>query len=595
MQLSPSQASLVTGDDDDPRRSYVETRGPFTVCMQEVVHESGVLGQGRPTDKVGAVKIGASLQTPQTYANETDNVRAAIKNRIEDKHIPYTPTGEDTWRIKKFIDACMDDTKGIFTRKRIKEWAAQHPILEELRSSKWSTDRVSKAIERAFTEAKVEVNFGIKLEALPEKGKAPRLLIADGDVGQLLSLATIHCFEWILFEHYESHCVKHGDSRAKMRDIAARMRGTCSHEQDVCEGDGTAWDTCCSLDVRAQLENRILWKITAVLVEVTALPKEWFIEQMKPNELKKLKARSRKCDPATGHIATTVMHTINAIRRSGHRGTSCLNWWVNHALWAISFMDEPWKVINARQRRFKCRWGKKDVFYDYVFEGDDSYTTSQNLKIHVGELEAFWKRMGFNMKFLWVEPKAETGGIGVSTVIGFNIAVDKYGPLPDEIIPEPKRGLISSAWSVSTVLRTTVDTGCPDYHALAAASHTARAAGMAGCFPELYYLYIAQARYHTRQHRIKRMPWTGENAALDREAKMKIWGTDNASESGYFVDQGLQHAADLHAKRPRADKLIHALGLDVTALEAAAFTALDELGPDNDDILRGVIPASWGW
>lgn len=40
------------------------------------------------------------------------------------------------------------------------------------------------------------------------------------------------------------------------------------------------------------------------------------------------------------HEGRYVFH-LNAIRRSGHRGTSCLNWWMNFALWACSITNFP--------------------------------------------------------------------------------------------------------------------------------------------------------------------------------------------------------------------------------------------------------------
>ena len=52
--------------------------------------------------------------------------------------------------------------------------------------------------------------------------------------------------------------------------------------------------------------------------------------------------------------ATHVIKT-RAIRRSGHRGTSCLNWWVNVALWIRSVAEDPVSAFAERGIDGKCK------------------------------------------------------------------------------------------------------------------------------------------------------------------------------------------------------------------------------------------------
>lgn len=571
---------MLSGDVYDPRAAYVSEVGGFTVLLQE---EAGpVLGQGSPTDKVAAVKIGCSPVTPQAYANTQANIEAAIHHRIKAKQVKPKLTEEDKARIKAFVYAAKDDKRGIFSRSNIERWARENPIWEELKSSKWSADRVRAAVDKAWAKAEIRPDFAIKLEALPERGKAPRLLIADSDLGQLLALACIGCFETLLFERYKDHAIKHEAPRDALVRVLTRMRGGAKYKQQVIEGDGSSWDTCCGVELRALLEAPLLWHVSAVLIETMGQPKEWFVEHMRICDQKKLKSKNKKVDPVLNYCAKEVMNVIDAIRRSGHRGTSCLNWWVNHSLWALSFMDDARRVLNPNARRFKCRYGGQDVFYDYLFEGDDSYVTSQNLVQHEEQLKAFWLRHGFVMKFVLPKPwTSEDVMAGVSTVVGFNVLVDEHGPLPDEVLPEPMRGLVSSAWSTSVELRNGLDKGCPRYHGVAAASYLARYAGTAGCFPALAAMYRAQATYHLRH--------CDKAATLDRESQMKLFGR----EAPVPMQEVLSAADELRYTRREASRLIQALGLRQDNVERALCEAVEELGPDADQRFRLLLPRSW--
>eukprot|EP00972_Heterocapsa_arctica_P056549 8347127-Heterocapsa_arctica.AAC.1 len=55
-------------------------------------------------------------------------------------------------------------------------------------------------------------------------------------------------------------------------------------------------------------------------------PEKWHLEHSKACEAGKLKL-------FYNHKYETMQVTIDAIRRSGHRGTSCLNWWINFVKW----------------------------------------------------------------------------------------------------------------------------------------------------------------------------------------------------------------------------------------------------------------------
>jgi len=97
---------------------------------------------------------------------------------------------------------------------------------------------------------------------------------------------------------------------------------------------------------------------------------------------------------------------LDAIRRSGHLGTSCLNFWVNFALWHIIVFGE-----NASYFLDPNCDHSVDVFgvrrtWKSCFEGDDSalatkpgFTDTQKKAI-----EEAWTQFGFHMKLVFVNP-----------------------------------------------------------------------------------------------------------------------------------------------------------------------------------------------
>lgn len=101
-------------------------------------------------------------------------------------------------------------------------------------------------------------------------------------------------------------------------------------------------------------------------------------------------------------VLNSVFH-LNAIRRSGHRGTSCLNWWMNFALWACSITNTPEMFLTNSRTWFTDHTGKTR-WWRGVFEGDDSFcrlfpAIVDGDTFHT-ELLAKWERYGHRMKLI---------------------------------------------------------------------------------------------------------------------------------------------------------------------------------------------------
>lgn len=201
---------------------------------------------------------------------------------------------------------------------------------------------------------------------------------------------------------------------------------------------------------------------------------------------------------------------IDAIRRSGCRGTSCLNWWMNFTNWVCSIFKEPERFLDP-----SVRWGE-DVtglkrWWNGCFEGDDSWCgLKPKMKAGDGlskEFEAWWTRQGFRMKIVYVDKRA--------TFCGYWIGCNDGEP-SSFACPEIDRALKNAGVSTSPGARAAARDG--DLNAakdLAAAAAMARAADFAGLVPSLSRKYFEYAKAVKRSRDI-----------TDREMSMRVTGEE---------------------------------------------------------------------
>ena len=111
------------------------------------------------------------------------------------------------------------------------------------------------------------------------------------------------------------------------------------------EGDGSAWDTTCKILIRADTENIVLNHVMTVLIGKGVCPEVWQEEHERVNNEKKaLKLFFQKAFEKTSF-------KIPPIRRSGHRGTSCLNWWDSQCTWLSSIFKGPARFLDIRVKK----------------------------------------------------------------------------------------------------------------------------------------------------------------------------------------------------------------------------------------------------
>lgn len=447
------------------------------------------------TELVGVV-TGPMKDLPNVYTDSADNITQAILNRYTLKAKPNVWTNEDKKKVGAVIRNAMSNGEyGIWSKKKIKEWAERKFHLNDLKSKKWSDKRMSDTIDACCRVVDPYYKFKtkVKLEHMPE-GKPPRFLIIDGDEGTVMALLTICCFEDLLFDHFGKKSIKKANRREAIERCLKELKPPKNKGDDwsTVEGDGTAWDTTCNETVRGCIENPILYHIVGAITECGVVPECWHDAHLESCTKSELKLRFKK-------NMDVVFTKIGAIRRSGHRGTSCLNWWVNYVMWICCLFDDPSNFLLPNVRNGKdihgvMRW------WNGCFEGDDSLcTTSPRLppytivdgKVvlheHVQAFVDFWSRGGFDMKFIFCSTRA--------TFVGTHIVCED-GRLGDLYCPELPRALRSAVCSsplALEVLKAAKPGTSVKLLTIMAATAMGRAADFAGILPTVSKKYLQYA------------------------------------------------------------------------------------------------------
>lgn len=440
----------------------------------EETRVSGVVGNESDLKPL-AFAIGPDLIPAEVMDSCTSNLQAGLAKRVQP--LPFKNENKnDKMMIRKIEKVVSVLIKEVFSKEKIKAWRRENPNIEEFASKKWSASRFNDAMNDALsdTRCRIEQTFQIKQnECLPAKGKAPRPIIQCGDRAQVMMSLPVKCFEELLFAHFEDASIKHLPKFDAMKRVADRFR--FGPKVNLIEGDGSAWDACCNKTIRSMTENRILEHIISTLGDDAEVPKAWFKNVMNDLKKDKLKGKAKVSDATI----TPIRVVIDAIRQSGHRGTSCFNYLINLVCWLCVMCEDPAKMIQKcrgdLQEHYKSAHDGKWYLMRYAFEGDDSaICTTEDVGKWQKEIEEKWTRMGFRMKLVFVEKKM--------TFTGFDFLCDEHGPT-GHFVPEVARNIASSSWSCSAQLKS-----FPwQVHQVGAAAMLARAENFHMCGPYSNY------------------------------------------------------------------------------------------------------------
>jgi len=446
--------------------------------------EKRVTGNVTPAQcpKELATQIGPDLIPTEVMGSTMGNLKAAVAKRVQP--LPFRADKKMVRKIEKTVSALIDK---VFSKKKIARWREQNPMFTEMKSSKWSDERWSRAWYEALAESqpRIEQTFQIKVnEALPAKGKAPRAIIQSGDRAQVLMKLPVKCFEELLFDYFEDASIKHLPKHEAMGRVAKHLRHQV--KAYLLEGDGSAWDACCNRKIRDLTENRVIDHIIKCLGGDWQVPDNWLRIMLDDMSKPMIKGKAK----VTEYSNHPVRVAIDAIRQSGHAGTSCFNYFINLVVWLCVLAENPWDLIRkdsngCLQTKYISARDGKEYELKYAFEGDDSaLSTTEDLKPHAEQIEASWTSLGFRMKLVYVKEKM--------TFTGFDFLCDEQGPV-GTFLPEIARNVASSAWSCSSELKRSPDR----LHQIGAAAMLARAENFKDCGPYSRYfaaLGLAHAR-----------------------------------------------------------------------------------------------------
>jgi len=418
------------GVDADDSEIRAETQGR----IQKTECGFGVVGQS--LDDAGKKQICGVLalpisKEPNVYAQDSANVGKAIEERIDKKQKKCVPTKEDSTKIGYFVASALGNHPrsmrfAPFSTKKICQ-VVHELLIGQVKSKKWTDTRLESTIEKLCQEIdpKFKLNAAVKFESMPE-GKAPRMLIADGDEGQVMALLTIHTMEKLIKEHFPNKGIKGVSKRDAIKRVMKHCRMTKKQVESgggttTFEGDGSAWDTTCTELLRAMVENPVIARIAEILTHyIMTWPQRWHEEHVhicSSSELELIYKKNKE----------RAKFVIDAIRRSGHRGTSCLNWWVNFAVWHCAVFKHPEEFLDPGRVKGEDVRGVMRYLRS-AFEGDDSFlVTTPKLTKDDGVLKdilQFWDRLGFNMKIEMRETRA--------LFVGYYLGLDEYGPIYSE-------------------------------------------------------------------------------------------------------------------------------------------------------------------
>lgn len=502
------------------------------------------------------VQVGVEISQTQAFSSTVGNLQRGLKERIDqDKgkgpnKLPYDPSDD----LKANVDRVI---KHLTTRfvKGVRRWRNNNPDLANLTSKKWCDKRTQNAIMQ-FQQAALECGddeviclaYQIKAnEALPPNNKAPRPIIACGDVGQVAHLLVLKCMEDLMFGYafkesngsylevkglFGDHSIKHLDKHSAVSRVVKRLRR--DKKTFIMASDGSAFDSCHTRQGRAVTENKLIGALVEQLKDDVQTSPQFAtvtLAHRRSHDIKgKCKSKDVSVFPRKKECQSKVIS--HPIRESGDRGTSSLNYLTNFVHWTAILVHEEHVerfILNMgthnEMRMIKCRLTGEEIWYDFFFEGDDSIIgVSFDLAKHPQWISD-WNSCGFHMK-----PEDATED-GFGTFVGYNFAVDEYGCCND-FCPETVRNVSSSQTSCSPAA-----IHQHQEELVGQAAMWARAVTFAKCQHPLAHYFAAQARGYAPAGKLP-----GQYDATMAELSYKVYGNPNGSLTASSLEEMFNNA-----------------------------------------------------
>jgi len=451
-----------------------------------------------------AVRYLPQIEERLFWLNSLRNMQDAIAGRINiEPHVPFSLDSEEQRDLAKVVQSFRDELEN---DKPMIDKIIQEVLGLNWRSKKWTPKRAEKQLKllRDTYAPQYQFDAAIKLEP-SKRGKPPRLLIADGDRGQVMAWVLIGVLEKWMFTRYKHRSIKGMPKVEAMERLVQHLRQKCPTDQPrtgpdvpvaVVENDGTAWDGCMSDALREIVENPVMEDVAKIVDKyfLPEAPPDFIDARLASNALKTLNlavkkdkgstSKDKTCDIPKGKCWREV---IRSIRRSGCRGTSCLNWLANMVCWCWCLGGANGaKLIKPQGARILCVDGIYR-FVKMVFEGDDSIlslhcrNTANNMTEQFEEmLRDRWVKLGHRPKIHWRRPEQK------AEFTGWHFGVTPVGLNPDVAAPDLMRNLINMPYSTNPLaIKAAVDGKKDELMQAVAPGVIARLYPLAGKFPVL--------------------------------------------------------------------------------------------------------------
>jgi len=460
---APSGAGVLVEEPDPVELHNKESLIPGVELLFDPASES-------TDDAPLAVRYLPLIEERLFWANSQRNVLAAIKGRIEDPEVPVNLTEEERAEIKAVSGAVR--RRMVQDRKLISTIASSLLGIDKRKSSKWLLKRAERGLRelRETYAPRYQFEAAVKLEP-SVRGKAPRLLVADGDRGQIMAWLIIGTLEKYLFKIYKERSIKgvpkpeamaraiRNLAQTNPRAVPGSPGSADPQPVAILENDGSAWDACMSSTLRDLIENDIM-------DEMAGIVGDFFLQEGSPdcdaarlasNRLQTLVLSFRKGRGEADRVAAADLPkgkcwrtAIRAIRRSGCRGTSVLNFLANLICWAwVIGGKDATKLVAPEGGRVVCvdgfvRWVKfmlegDDSALSFQFPGDPERNMTERFRTL---LHARWVKLGHRPKLYHRLPGE------VAEFTGWKFVVDQHG-LTEACAPDLKRNLCVMPFSTN--------------------------------------------------------------------------------------------------------------------------------------------------
>lgn len=581
-QKAVVEACTSGGGDPAPQPPTVETpyqpregRLSETAAGELVVEEVATDSVG----KVGGVSVvGPSARDATLHRDTPENVSEMIRVRIKEKRRVFAATPADRAEVGNIVNYLK---RNVFNEANVKRVVGEIASFDEIKSKKWSRARFENAYDELLAMCALRKLPGLSVQIKQEvykRGKAPRGVINEGEVNQLCALLVIYVMEVLLFEHFGRN-IKHAPKKEKMAAVAKDLSEGAVRDC-LGFGDFSAFDTTMTLDIRNLLENPLIEHVTNVLRHNGFTPDVALDHHLEMNGAKVLKLKCK--DPTARKLGLRVAKfTIDSIRRSGHRGTSALNFLTNYVMCTLSYFpaEEAKKLFDGKNHAID-RWGLRRMFKLWC-EGDDSIWRTgvrggreADQKQMSADIEAFWIRFGFNM----VSEEVPVGSGGRLEFCGYEFSNGvKFG---EHHMPSIARALDKFGHSTSPQVGEAVDRGQIDKAAsLMAHKYVALADCYAECAPSLALMFLNYCRADIKDD------------VLDGDASMVVTGD---RDSGLKVPEVFKRIEESLVLDPHSEvKAFAALERPVDAEAYALFTTTEIDRNTPEAVFRALVPSAF--